>query len=261
MKRKRRPGRPRSVKYTLLVDADILVYRTAIACEYPICWDETNEIWSLHADLREAKSRVEEEVADLVGALGGCHVIMCFSSRPTFRHKLYPPYKANRKKRRPIIFKPLREWVMGEWQSEVWEGLEADDVMGILSKSHKVPAPKIVVSDDKDMQSIPCNLYQPMHPEKGVRRITYAGARRHHLLQTLTGDSTDNYPGIPGVGPKRAEAILKEGTWEEVVEAYESKGLSEEDALLQAQLAQILTPSLYDHKTGRVSRWKPKRAR
>jgi DNA polymerase-1 len=260
MKKKRGPGRPRKIRNTLLIDADILVFRTAIACEETVCWDKQEELWTLTADMKEAKSRVEDEVAHLMEVLGGTYALMCFSDRPTFRHKMYSRYKANRKNRRPVIFGPLREWVKQTWPWECWPELEADDVMGILSKSHAVPSPKIVVSDDHDLESVPCNLYQPMHPERGVRKITYAKARRNHLKQTLTGDSGDNYPGCPGVGPKRAEAILKEGTWKEVVEAYAAKGLNEEEALLQARLAQILPTRLYDINTHKVTLWKPRKS-
>lgn len=261
--RKRRPGRPRKMKHTLLVDADILVFRIAASCEEVICWDQEEELWTLHADLKEAKSRVQDEIAHLVETLGGSSVVLCFSDRPTFRHRMYPQYKANRKNRRPTILKPLREWAMESWTSECWPDLEADDVMGILSKSRLSPysGPKIVVSDDHDLESIPCTLYQPMHPERGVRRITYEQARRNHLMQTLTGDSGDNYPGIPGIGPKRAEAILKEGTWEEVVAAYEAKGLNEKEALLQARVAAILTPKFFNMKTGKIKMWNPRRAK
>lgn len=244
---------------TLLIDADILIYRIAIACEEAVCWDQANELWTLHADLKEAKARVQDEISRLRELLGGIRIILCFSPRKTFRHRLYPPYKAHRKERKPTIFPTLRAWAMAEWESAAWPDVEADDIMGILSKSHSLPAPKIVVSDDHDMQSIPCTLYQPMHPERGIRRITYKSARRYHLIQTLTGDSGDGYPGLPGVGPKRAEAILEEGTWDEVVAAYEKKGLNEKEALLQARLAKILTPSLYDQKTQTVTLWNPRR--
>ncbi|MAH49600.1 hypothetical protein CMI37_27505 [Candidatus Pacearchaeota archaeon] len=254
-------GRKRKKRNTLLVDADILVFRIAIAEEEAICWDTDNELWTLHADLKQAKAKVQDEVAHLCDVLGGVSVIMCFSPRKTFRHELFPRYKAHRKDRKPTIFPALREWVISEWRSECWPNVEADDIIGILAKSHSVPAPKIVVSDDHDMESIPCMLYQPMHPERGVRRVTYANARRYHLTQTLTGDSGDGYPGLPGVGPKRAEAILKQGLWEEVVDAYEKKGLNETEALLQARLAKILTPKLYDQKTHKVTLWNPRKHR
>ena len=257
MNKPKRPGRPRKKRHTLLIDADILIFRTAISCERPICWDQESELWTLHVDMKEAKSRVEDEIAFYIQELGGKDVILCFSEKRTFRHDLYPQYKGNRKDRKPTVFGPLREWAKENWPWECWPKLEADDVMGILAKSHTVAAPKIVVSADHDMEGVPCNLYKPGSSRNRVRTITYKEAKRYHLYQTLTGDSGDNYPGLPGVGPKRAEGILQENTWEEVVEAYESKGLNETEALLQARLAKILTPALYDIKSGRIKLWTP----
>ena len=250
----------RKKQNTLLIDADILIHRASIRCEKEICWDEEHEIWSLHADLGEAKDEVAREIDFLMNELGGIKALLAFSSRKTFRHTLFPGYKSNRKKnRKPVVWGALRAWAKANWESVEWPRLEADDVLGVLSKSHTVPSPKIVVSDDHDMLSIPCHLYSPMKPERGVHHVSYKAARRYHLLQTLTGDSGDGYPGLPGVGPKRAEAILEQGTWAEVVEAYESKGLNETDALLQARMAKILTPPLYNQETQEVTLWNPKR--
>ncbi|MAH44898.1 hypothetical protein CMI37_03665 [Candidatus Pacearchaeota archaeon] len=243
---------------TLIVDGDILIHRTAARVETSVCWDPDREIWSTYGDLKEAKAIVETEVNYLRELLGGVHVIITLSPRKTFRHDLYPEYKANRKnKPKPMLFGALRGWVKTAYDSWEFPNLEADDVMGILAKSHVVPAPKIIISADHDMEGVPCNLYKPGSNRNRVRTITYEAARRYHLYQTLTGDSGDNYPGLPGVGPKRAEAILQENTWAEVVEAYESKGLNETEALLQARLAKILTPPLYDIKTERIKLWTP----
>jgi DNA polymerase-1 len=250
----------RKKRNTLLIDADIMVYRAATRAERAICWDEETELWTLHADLQEAKAFVQEEVDHLKHELGGSRVILAFSNRRTFRHELFPAYKAHRKKnRKPTCLPPLRAWAKAQWEHEQWPVLEADDVLGILAQSRRLPAPKIIVSDDHDLRSVPCQLYSPMHPERGVERISYAAARRHHLIQTLTGDSGDGYPGLPGVGPKRAEAILSDGTWAEVVEAYEAKGLNEREALLQSRLAKILTPALYNQTSQEVTLWDPKK--
>ncbi len=243
---------------TLIVDGDILIHRTAARVETSVCWDPDREIWSTYGDLKEAKAIVEAEVNYLRELLGGVHVIFTLSPRKTFRHDLYPEYKANRKnKPKPMLFSPLREWTKTAYDSWEFPNLEADDVMGILAKSHTVPAPKIIISADHDMEGVPCNLYKPGSNRNRVKTITYKEANKYHLYQTLTGDSGDNYPGAPGIGPKRAEAVLQEWTWDEVVAAYESKGLNETEALLQARLAKILTPSLYDIKSGRIKLWTP----
>ena len=58
---------------------------------------------------------------------------------------------------------------------------------------------------------------------------------RWHLIQTLAGDQTDGYGGVPGIGVKRAIALLdKDGyTWDTVVKAFKSKELDEETAFGQ----------------------------
>jgi len=68
---------------------------------------------------------------------------------------------------------------------------------------------------------------------------------------------TDGYSGIPGIGVKRAAAILEKNgcTWETVVNAFAEKNMTEEDALMNARLARILTKELY--KDGRVIPWHP----
>ena len=67
----------------------------------------------------------------------------------------------------------------------------------------------------------------------------------------LTGDATDGYKGLPGCGPKGAIKVLGEpptgdysdiaSAWEWVVGAYARKGLTEDDAIVQARVARILT--------------------
>ena len=252
--------RKRKKRNTLLIDADILIHKASVQCEEEICWDEEAEIWSLHADLKEAKETLRSAVVSLEEELGGARTILCLSSRRTFRHALYPAYKANRKKgRKPVVFGPLRAWAQTQWESVEWPGLEADDVLGVLATSRSIPAPKILVSDDKDLETIACALYKPMKPELGVQRITHASARRRHLEMTLTGDSTDGIPGLPGCGPKRAADVLKEGTWEEVVAAYEARGLNATEALLQARLVKILNTRLFDQDLKEITLWDPKK--
>ncbi len=247
---------------TLLIDGDILIYKAAAASERLICWDESGELWSNSCDYREAVTRVEGELERLVKHLHAGAAMVALSSRECFRRELYPDYKAHRKKTpKPTIYPAVRRWVESCYDTVCWEGLEADDVMGVIAKNRAYPSPKVIVSEDKDMLAVPCLLHRPHRPaEKRVRRITYRSAQRQHFTQTLTGDATDGFPGLPGCGPKGAEKILVEGTWDEVVAAYEKKGLGEEEALLQGRLAKILNPRLYDVKTGKITLWDPRRA-
>jgi DNA polymerase-1 len=82
-------------------------------------------------------------------------------------------------------------------------------------------------------------------------------------MQTIMGDSTDNYFGIKGVGPKTAEKMLeKDGyTWDTVIAAYEKAGLTYDDALMNARLAYILQHQDVDHETKTIKKlWTPPQA-
>ena len=80
-----------------------------------------------------------------------------------------------------------------------------------------------------------------------------------HLIQTLAGDQTDGYSGVPGIGVKRAVSLFEEDgyTWDTVVKAFASKDLDEEVALTNARLARILTHENYDATTRTVIPWCP----
>ena len=75
----------------------------------------------------------------------------------------------------------------------------------------------------------------------------------------MAGDNTDGYSGVPGIGIKRAEQIfkLKGYTWKAVVETFEEKGMTENDALINAQLARILTTKDYDYEKKEPILWTP----
>ena len=83
--------------------------------------------------------------------------------------------------------------------------------------------------------------------------------KKWHLVQSLAGDQTDGYAGLSGVGVKRATTLFesKGYSWKTVVDAYEEKGFTEEDALLNARLARILTVDDYDFKKRKPIPWTP----
>lgn len=242
---------------TLLIDGDILAYRTASAVEYAVCWDADQDIWTLTADAREAKQRLDLEIVYLKQRLEADKVLIAFSDTKNFRKEVLPTYKWNRKgTRKPVILPELRDYCIDAYPTRVLPGLEADDVLGVLGTSRTLKGTKIIVSEDKDLLQIPGYIYRPS--EDAVHKITKLKADRWFFTQVLTGDSTDGYSGLPGCGPKTAEKILQVGCWDEVVEAYENKGLNENEALTQARVARILRAPDYDLRTKKVKLWTPK---
>jgi DNA polymerase-1 len=119
--------------------------------------------------------------------------------------------------------------------------LEADDALGIYATAN--PG-NIICSPDKDMRQIPGTLFDM----KETVNVEEDDGNQWHLIQTLAGDSTDGYSGVPGIGIKRAVALFEETgyNWDTCVKAFADKDLSEEIALENARLARILRCTDYD---------------
>lgn len=239
----------------LAVDADAIVYQSCIVSEFEAKWDEENHY--LASNSKEATNIALSTVQGLLDRFGPCEIVLAFTVSGNFREKL-GPYKSNRKNlRKPLCFADVKQALLDRYNHRIIEGLEADDICGLMATN---PANEnvIIVSDDKDLKTIPCRLFR----QNELIEITPEEADYNWMFQTLAGDSSDGYPGCPGVGPKNAEKILAdhkgvEAIWPHVVKAYEKAGLTEDDAITQARYARILRWGDYDEKTKEVKLWKP----
>ncbi len=253
----------------LLIDADILVYQVACSAEVPIDWGE--DFWTLHSDFQEARTDLDGRIEAIKDTLGGDEMLFALTTTDkNFRKDVYPQYKSNRKAtRKPLVWKPLRQYLHDTYGDKVFERpcLEGDDCLGILATKlgplTKTSAPgweRILVSIDKDFKGVPCKYYNLNKPDEGVIEISEAEADYFFMLQTLTGDTTDGYPGCPGIGPKKAAEALEpfnnlKDWWQAVVSVYRRAGLGEDVALSQARCARILRASDYDFKNKKPKLW------
>ncbi len=265
------------VKRTLLIDTDIIAYQVASACQRTTIDLETGKE-THEADEKEAFKTLAKVIKGLERTLESSRTIMCLTDAANFRKEILPSYKANRKDiTKPVLLGALRAHVHQEYETFQRPSLEADDVMGILQTIGDVPGliegERVIVSEDKDMKQIPGLLFNPGKPQLGVKYTGENGADYVHLYQTLIGDTTDNYKGCPRIGPKKAELILapwfshgenrhpdpewKELAWRAVVTAFEGKGLTEADALVQAQVARICRSEDYSFESKQPIPWTP----
>ncbi|KXS41130.1 MULTISPECIES: DNA polymerase I [unclassified Candidatus Frackibacter] len=153
---------------------------------------------------------------------------------PTFRHKEYKEYKAQRKET-PDELKPqfgLIKEVLAAFQIPVLEleGYEADDVIGTLAnKGEEAGYQVTVVTGDRDALQLVTDNTKIMYTRRGITDIVnydLPKVREEYELEPkqlidmkgLMGDKSDNIPGIYGIGEKTAIKLLKEfGTVEEVL--------------------------------------------
>ena len=235
----------------LLIDADFIVYKCCAACETEIDYGEdVIFVTSNFSDAYNAVKREIQQIQDVFGSFS--KPILFFSDSKNFRKKIYPEYKGHRNRKKPCGYKRVIRNLRIEYNVIIMPELEADDAMGIYATQH--PG-NVIVSPDKDMKQIAGKLYDL----ETSKDITAEEGAKWHLIQTLAGDQTDGYSGVPGIGVKRAETLFnKEGySWSTVVKAFEDKGLTETDALTNARLARILTIDDYDTKRQEPKLWTP----
>lgn len=237
----------------LLIDADIIYNRAAFSVENK--WDFGGDPLHTTEDA-DVIALFNNLLHGLTQALNSTRFILFWTLDKNFRYDIYPLYKANRDSvRRPTCSSTVKKSLQHRYPSVAVNGLEADDLMGLYSGDNS-----IIVSDDKDMLTVPGLHYRPRKPDMGIFSVTEEEADAYLLTQVLTGDRIDGYPGIKGVGPKKAEKILSEScTWARVVRAYLDYGLSYEDAIINGRLARILRPGEYNWKTNEPILWNPKK--
>lgn len=227
----------------LLIDADYFFYRAAAAAEEE--HDYNVDLTVIVGNFKEARSIIKHEFQKLAERFDTRDFLLTFTDTKNFRKDIEPTYKGNRVKRKPCGYARLKAWGMETYPSVMKPGLEADDVLGILSTNGSVEN-FVVVSPDKDMEQLPIRLYNL----KDEFTQTPEGAVRKLYEQALTGDNTDGYGGCRGVGPKKAAQLLNAADpsdyWKVVIKAYEEAEQTYEDALKTIRLARILQASDWD---------------
>jgi 5'-3' exonuclease len=257
---------------TAIIDADILAYRAASVSEKATDWGDG--LWTLHAFEQEAALAFDTSLQRILEKTQADSYLLALSDSQNWRKDVLPTYKGNRADtRKPILLNWVREYIR-RYECVSAPTLEGDDVIGIVSTTKSLLNPDrqcIICTTDKDLKTIPGKHYNFGKDE--FFEITPHQADYWHMMQTLTGDATDGYTGVPGCGPKTAEKImqraLEEGTpwanpqelreiyWKHVLAAYGKAGLGEEEALVQARVARILHESDYDQISKKVILWNP----
>jgi len=275
---------------TLLVDADTLIFTACLNSEIveellPQSFYSKEEWEEIVADATfdednhcryfvfdgDIDSYIKDKLEYIMQQTGTSDYELHFTGnlRSSFRYKLYDMYKGNRKGgRAPTGLHDTKiRWVENNpSKCFIWDEWEADDIVVSLRRDN--PNKYIMAAVDKDvLYSLPGRHFNYYTSAKyGIDmkwvEVDKLQAMKHHYIQALTGDSSDNIPGLNGIGAKRANKILEDCIdpvcmWEAVVEAYESKGKSVVDALITMRLVsmhQLIKDSSGEYK---LNLWKP----
>lgn len=195
-----------------------------------------------------------------------CAVV--FDKGPSFRVDLFPDYKGHR----PSMPEELREqWGKLPELIEAWgysviipEGYEADDVIGTLAVQHAGPDLEVwIVSGDKDFAQLVNEHIRILNLKGGKQIEVDVAAVRERFgvdpdrvvdIMALWGDSSDNVPGVPGIGEKRATKLIQQhGSLDAVLEAASTiKGKMGQNLVTfaeQARLSKRLVTIVRDMET------------
>jgi len=222
-----------------LIDGDIVVYRSAFAAEhtYYLLHDTTQgespAEWPLIEKFRYKKDMMEfigvnqiddyavsterevepvenvlysikHTIKSICEAIGADTYRVFLSKGECYRHKkaTIAKYKGNRDDTpRPVHYEAAREYLVDRHNAEVFTAIEADDALALYQTDTTC-----ICSIDKDLLQIEGKHYNWVKMVKTVIKPRAALCRLWE--QVLTGDSTDNIPGIRGMGPKTAKKLI-----------------------------------------------------
>ncbi|MDR1417324.1 MAG: DNA polymerase I, partial [Prevotellaceae bacterium] len=185
---------------------------------------------------------------DLMRRENPTHIAVCFDpGGETFRHMMYPQYKANRSEAPEVIVQsvPIIKEIIAAFNIPIImvPGFEADDVIGTLAKKAEVAGfVTYMMTPDKDYGQLVTDnilIFKPARWEKSDEKIgpheicaQYGIQRPEQVIDVLAlwGDASDNVPGAPGIGEKTATRLIAQyGTLEGVIEhVHELKGKTRE---------------------------------
>ncbi len=226
----------------LLLDGDILLYSCAFAAEkvrYCVTerwdsekhevagfWDNHKEATAYMDDPDHDKDRVtftlwsRKEIQPVEFAIHATNTVLeslverfapssvdvYLSDSTTYRHRLATtkPYKGNRSAPKPVYYDDVKEYLLSRG-AIIRPDIEADDCLAI--EATKDPANTLMVTVDKDLMQVPGKHYNWKTQE--YNEITKKSADFSLATQLLTGDTTDNIPGLPKCGPVAAKKLLE----------------------------------------------------
>lgn len=257
-----------SDKQLFLIDGSALAYRSYFAFI-------RNPLINSKGENTSVSFGVVNSLFSLLNQHNPSHIAIVFDTKePTHRHKKYPEYKSTRAKMPEDMADqlPRMREVVEALNLPLIEkaGVEADDVIGTLAKRAAAENYQVlIVTSDKDFNQLVDDRINILRPQKAgadlevidrKKVVEILGIPPETVIDfmALTGDTSDNIPGIPGVGPKTALKLLKQfGSLEDILDNADmisGKSLRQkvsdnsDKALLSKDLVTILTDLDLDYE-------------
>jgi DNA polymerase-1 len=253
----------------LLIDGSNLAFRMFFALERTNLRNKDGEpTWAIYGTLKA--------LFDAMEMIKPTSIAVAFDlPQPSFRHELYEEYKANRPDQMPDDLKAQWGWIKESFKKfhiPVLEeaGFEADDLIGILTKAAEKEGMKtVILSGDRDLFQLISDDVKVAAPQRGGGLKLYSpqdvieelGIKPSQVAdyKGIAGDSSDNIPGVKGLGPKSAIKLLEDyGDIDNIyknleninpTKVQEKLKAQEDSARLSKHLATILTEEIHAGQT------------
>lgn len=196
---------------------------------------------------------------------------------PTFRHETYIAYQAKRKtmdKDMSSQIEKLMDFLITSGIAVFSKhGFEADDVIATIARqslrhtghsTQDTVGEVIIVTGDRDILQLVDNKIKVCMPVKGIsetKLLDEKGVKKYLGIspklvvdyKALTGDSSDNYPGVPGIGPKTAVELLKKfGSFENIYKAIKGNNFKNLKQTIVNKLSEGKDSGLLSHKLAQI---------
>lgn len=206
---------------TPLIDGDLIAYELAFGCQ------RFEEDQLTLVPVEEVNKRVLAKIGEICSEVYATEPpVLFFTGKTNFRNDIAKskPYKGNRKGDKPHYLKYIRSFLMANYESELVEGLEADDLMSMRQTERLKFKDTITCTRDKDLRQVPGMHYgwecgkQPSFGPKLVSKhgeLTLKGRKLKGTgdmllyAQMLLGDATDNIGGARGWADIKTYELLK----------------------------------------------------
>ena len=235
----------------LIVDIESYIYKSITACKF--LHEISKGIYTEAYDTNNAVKFLEDNLNRLMDTLQANNCELVIGDKNNFRKVINPDYKSNRPSK-PPIYEVILNVVKAKFKPISLQNLEADDTCRILyeDKNFNPNLEKIIVSIDKDFFTVPCKFFRDL-PNNGLIDIDIDTAQYNLYKQIITGDKDDHYEGIPGYGEVKAKKFLEFSRDEkDVIKLFEENNLTKEDYYRNKYMAQLISISQYNFKTGEV---------
>ncbi len=204
-------------KRLVIIDGNSLIFRAYYAIQRPMITKSGQYTHGIYGFLNML-SKIEKEYEP------GYIAVSFDLAAPTFRHKEYSEYKATRKKMPPELamqMEPMKE-VLRAMNIRIleMEGFEGDDIIGTVARrGEKEGLEPLIITGDRDALQLATDVTKVLITKKGISEFELFDAAHMQEVygmspaqfidyKALRGDTSDNIPGLPGVGEKTAQKLI-----------------------------------------------------